>query len=124
MNAKLITLLRRPTLTKLELRHRYSHWNSRLIGHGGIDGVGVVPQRHRVLQQQQQRQQWLRVYSTSLFNSCSNNGDHQEATPMSVLSNEMSNSRQSISTSLSSFDYIRNNNGLYVVKPNIYTILF
>ena len=110
MNTKLITLLRRPALPKLELHRRYSYWNSRFIGHGGIDGVGVVPNRHRILQQQQQQQHQLRVFSTSLFSSYSSSGNHQDATPLSALNNE------TIGTSASSFDNIRTNNGLYVDK--------
>ena len=121
MNANLITLLllvsvylycQSYALPKLELHHRYSYWNSRLMG---IDGVGVVSKRHRILQQQQQ-QQLQRVFSTSLFNSYSNNGNHQDATPLSALSNETNNTRQDIITSASSFDNIRTNNCLYVDK--------
>ena len=129
MNAKLTPLLLLASLLlycqcyalpKLELHHRYS-WNSRLSGHGGIDGVGVVPKRHRILQQQQQQQQHLvRVFSTSLSSSYSNNGNHQDTTPLSALSNDTNNTReaerQSIITSASSFDGIRSNNGLYVDK--------
>ncbi len=120
MNANLITLLllvsvylycQSYALPKLELHHRYSYWNSRLMG---IDGVGVVSKRHRLVQQQQQQLQ--RVFSTSLFNSYSNNGNHQDATPLSVLSNETNNTRQDIITSASSFDNIRTNNCLYVDK--------
>ena len=119
MNAKLTTLpvfvsvflyCQSYALPKLELHHRYSYWNSRLMG---IDGVGVVPKRHRILQQQQQ---WQRLFSTSLFNSYSNNGNHQDATPLSAWSNETNNTRQDIITSASSFDYIRSKNGLYVDK--------
>ena len=122
MNAKLITLLllvsvflycQSYALPKLELHHRYSYWNSRLMG---IDGVGVVSKRYRLVQPQQQQQQWLRVFSTSLFNSYSNNGNHQDATPLSALSNETNNKRQGIITSSSSFDYIRSKNGVFVDK--------
>ena len=127
MNAALIPLLLLAflllycqcyALSKLELHHRYS-WNSRRIGHGGIDGVGVVPKRHRILQQQQQKQHRLRVFSTSTF-SDSNDGKHQNTTLLSALSNDTNNTReterQSIITSASSFDGIRSNNGLYVDK--------
>ena len=97
-------------LPKLELHHRYSYWNSWFIG---IDRVGVAPKRHRILQQ---RQQWLRLFSTSLFRSYSNNGNHQDTTPLSALSNETNNTRQGVVISSSSFDNIRTNNCLYVDK--------
>ena len=135
MSAKLITLLILASLLlycqcyalpMLELHHRCICWNSRLIGHDGINAIRLVPKLHRILQQQQQqqqqRQQLLRVFSASSYFSRSNDGKSHTA-PLSSLKNEEIDGErndsflpQKILISESSFDSIRIRKGIYVDK--------
>jgi len=80
--------------------------------------AAVTSKKHRILQQQQ----YVRVLSaTSLSFSDSNDGKHQDTTPISALRNEVKDKpkgveRNVIFTVEASFDYIRSNNGIYVYK--------
>ena len=122
MNAKLITLLLLVSVFLYcqsyalpKLHHRYSYWNSRLIGHCSINAVGLLPKRHRICQQQQQQQQLLRVFSASSSFSSSNDGKSHTA-PLSALKNEQIDGErndsfvpQKILISESSFDWMLHN---------------
>ncbi len=73
-----------------------------------------------IIPKQQQRQQCMRVFSTSSTVSSSNDGKKRSTLHLSAINNETNTTteskRQKIFTSVSGFDGIRTRNGLYVDK--------